>query len=94
MELNDDMITCYFNNQQVFAVHDGAYADDQAGVYTPALGDVLTTSPSPCHKRTRTHDSLAFYSLVSIPNLEGLYYAIHGVSTQHGSVVTYHHVAG
>jgi len=39
--LSGDLITCYFNNQQVFAVHDGTYADGQAGVYTLALGDVL-----------------------------------------------------
>ena len=38
MELNGDLITCYFNNQQVFAAQGGAYANGQAGsIYKQAM---------------------------------------------------------
>jgi hypothetical protein len=40
-KLNGDLITCYFEGQQVFEVHDKTYDSGKAGVYTIALGEVL-----------------------------------------------------
>jgi hypothetical protein len=41
VKLNGDLITCYFEGQQVFEVHDKTYDSGKAGVYTIALGEVL-----------------------------------------------------
>ena len=41
VETDGDLITCFFDNQKVFEVHDAQYTDGQAGVYTLAQGDVI-----------------------------------------------------
>jgi|SoiMethySBSTD1v2_1073268.scaffolds.fasta_scaffold237704_2 hypothetical protein len=41
VELDGDLITCFFDNEKVFEVHDSQYTGGQAGVYTLALGDVI-----------------------------------------------------
>jgi hypothetical protein len=41
VELNGDLITCFFNNEKVFEVHDSQFTGGQTGVYTLALGDVI-----------------------------------------------------
>jgi hypothetical protein len=41
VELDGDLITCFFNNEKVFEVHDSQFTGGQAGVYTLAQGDVI-----------------------------------------------------
>jgi len=41
VELEGDLIRCFFNDQKVFETHDGTFSAGQAGVYTLALGDVI-----------------------------------------------------
>ena len=41
VETDGDLITCFFDNQKVFEVHDAQYTDGQSGVYTLALGDMI-----------------------------------------------------
>ncbi len=41
VELNGDLITCFFQGEKVFEVHDSQFTSGQAGVYTLALGDVI-----------------------------------------------------
>jgi len=41
VETDGDLITCFFNNEKVFEVHDSTFTGGQAGVYTLALGDVV-----------------------------------------------------
>jgi hypothetical protein len=41
VETDGDLITCFFDNQKVFEVHDSQFTGGQAGVYTLALGDVI-----------------------------------------------------
>jgi len=41
VELDGDLITCFFDGEKVFEVHDSQYTSGQAGVYTLALGDVI-----------------------------------------------------
>ncbi len=41
VELDGDLITCFFQGEKVFEVHDSQFTSGQAGVYTLALGDVI-----------------------------------------------------
>jgi len=41
VETDGDLITCFFNTEKVFEVHDAQFTGGQAGVYTLALGDVI-----------------------------------------------------
>ena len=41
VETDGDLITCFFDNQKVFEVHDSQFTGGQAGVYALAQGDVL-----------------------------------------------------
>jgi hypothetical protein len=41
VETDGDLITCFFNAEKVFEVHDAQFTGGQAGVYTLALGDVI-----------------------------------------------------
>jgi len=41
VETDGDLITCYFENEKVFEVHDTQFTGGQAGVFTIAMGDVI-----------------------------------------------------
>jgi hypothetical protein len=41
VELDGDLITCFFNNEKVFEARDSQYTAGQAGVFTLALGDMI-----------------------------------------------------
>lgn len=41
VETDGDLITCFFNNEKVFEVHDAQFTGGQAGVFTIAMGDVI-----------------------------------------------------
>jgi hypothetical protein len=41
VELDGDLISCFFNNAKVFEARDAQLSAGQAGVYTLALGDVI-----------------------------------------------------
>ena len=41
VETDGDLITCFFENEKVFEVHDSQFTGGQAGVFTIAMGDVI-----------------------------------------------------